>query len=177
VTLRPSRGVFTGRVSATVMDVDVEALFLRYGPLVTRRCRQLLKDEDDAFEVSQDVFVRLLRSQGRLRVRNASGLLYRMATTLSLNRIRDRERKPTTNDEQLLHQLASVGEPTPQLEARSTLGYLFRRHQDSSRVIAVLHFVDGLTLEEVSKAVGMSVSGVRGRLRALRQTLVEMEES
>jgi RNA polymerase sigma-70 factor (ECF subfamily) len=100
-----------------------------------------------------------------------------MATNLSLNRIRDRNRKPTTNDEELLYQLASMEEPAARLEARSTLQYLFGRHRESSRVIAVLHFVDGLTLEEVARKVGMSVSGVRKRLDALRKTLAEMEAS
>jgi RNA polymerase sigma-70 factor (ECF subfamily) len=157
--------------------MDVEALFRRYGPLVIRRCRYLLNDEEEALEVSQEVFVQLLRRRGKLKVRNPSSLLYRMATNLSLNRIRDRNRKPTTNDDELLYQLASMEEPTARLEARSTLQYLFGRHQESSRVIAVLHFVDGLTLEEVARKVGMSVSGVRKRLDALRKTLAEMEES
>lgn len=159
------------------MTTDVEELFRRYGPLVLRRCRQLLKDEDEAMDVSQEVFVQLLRRSGNLSVRHPSGLLYRMATNLSLNRIRDRKRKPIGNDEELLSQLAAVEEPTARLEARSVLGHLFEKHRDSSRVIAVLHFVDGLTLEEVAKQVGMSVPGVRKRLHALRQTLLQMEES
>jgi RNA polymerase sigma-70 factor (ECF subfamily) len=157
------------------MNIDVEDLFRRYGPLVIRRCRQLLKDEDEALEVSQDVFVQLLRRRGNLKVRNPASLLYRIATNLSLNRIRDRKRRPTTNDDELLYQLASVEEPNAHLEARSTLGYLFGKHPASSRVIAILHYVDGLTLEEVAKHVGMSVPGVRKRLRALRHTLAEME--
>ena len=61
-----------------------------------------MKDEDEALAVSQDVFVQLLRRRGKLKVRSPSNLLYRMATNLSLNRIRDRQRKPTTNDEVLL---------------------------------------------------------------------------
>jgi RNA polymerase sigma-70 factor (ECF subfamily) len=156
--------------------MDVEDLFRRYGPLVVRRCRQLLKDEDEALEVSQDVFVQLLRRRGNLSVRNPSNLLYRMATNLSLNRIRDRKRKPAEKDDDLLYQLASMEEPTARLEARSVLGYLFGRHPESSRVMAVLHFVDGLTLKEVAEKVGMSVSGVRKRLDALRQTLSDLEE-
>ena len=148
--------------------MDVEDLFRRYGPMVIRRCRRLLKDEDEALEVSQDVFVQLLRRRGRLDARQPSSLLYRIATNLSLNRIRDRKRRPTTNDEDLLDRIASLEEPTARLEARSVLEHLFGKHQESSRVIAVLHFVDGLTLEEVAKKVGMSVSGVRKRLSALR---------
>jgi RNA polymerase sigma-70 factor (ECF subfamily) len=153
-----------------------EELFRQYGPMVIRRCRQLLKNEDEALEVSQDVFVQMLRRRGKLDVREPSNFLYRTATNLSLNRIRDRNRKPTTSDEEFLYQLASVAPPTAWLEARSILRYLFGKHQESSRIIAVLHFVDGLTLEEVARRVGMSVSGVRKRLTALRQTLAGMEE-
>jgi DNA-directed RNA polymerase specialized sigma24 family protein len=35
----------------------------------------------------------------------------------------------------------------------------------------VLHHVDGLTLEEVAAEVGMSVSGVRKRLRTIKDKL------
>jgi RNA polymerase sigma-70 factor (ECF subfamily) len=37
--------------------------------------------------------------------------------------------------------------------------------------MAVLHYVDGLTLEQVAAETGLSVSGVRKRLKKLRQTL------
>ena len=45
------------------------------------------------------------------------------------------------------------------------LDWLFGRQPESSRTIAVLHFVDGLTLEEVARQTDLSVSGVRKRLR------------
>ena len=100
-----------------------------------------------------------------------------MATNLCLNRIRDnRRRSETSGDEELLDRIADLDDPESRLEARSVLDYLFRRHRESTRTIAVLHFVDRMTLEEVAREAGMSVSGVRKRLRALRQTLVEMEE-
>ena len=51
------------------------------------------------------------------------------------------------------------------------LDWLFNRHPESSRTIAVLHYVDGLTLEQVADEVGLSVSGVRKRLRKLRDTV------
>ena len=41
----------------------------------------------------------------------------------------------------------------------------------SSQTIAVMHLVDGMTLEEVAAEAGMSVSGVRKRLRTLRARL------
>jgi RNA polymerase sigma-70 factor (ECF subfamily) len=52
--------------------------------------------------------------------------------------------------------------------ARSMLGRLFGSEPTSSQSIAVMHLVDGMSLDEVVRQVGMSVSGVRKRLRSLR---------
>ncbi len=157
------------------MDLDVEELSRRYGPMVLRRCRQLLRDEDEANDASQDVFVRLLEYRGRLSATYPSSLLYRIATNVCLNRIRDRGRKPESPDEELLLTIASSEVPGGRSEARLLLDRLFGRHPESTRAMAVLHFVDGLTLEQVASETRMSVSGVRKRLRNLRRTLAEIE--
>jgi len=156
--------------------LDVEELTRRYGPMVLRRCRQLLRDEDDAMDATQDVFVRLLERRDRLEVRYPSSLLYRVATNVCLNRIRDRRRRPTTSDDELLHRIASAEDPGAAAEARTLLDRLFGRYPESSRTIAVLHHLDGLTLEQTAREVGLSVSGVRKRLRTLRQALHQWEK-
>jgi RNA polymerase sigma-70 factor (ECF subfamily) len=155
--------------------LDVEELTNRYGPMVLRRCRRLLRDEDEAMDACQDVFVRLIESSGRLSARHPSSLLYRMATNLCLNRIRDRRRRRATEDDTALTRIASAERPGAGTEARALLDRLFGRHPESSRTIAVLHYLDGLTLEQVAAEVGLSVSGVRWRLRSLRATLAAWE--
>ena len=60
-------------------------------------------------------------------------------------------------------------------EARGVLDKLLGYEPESTGTIAVLHLHDGFSLEEVAREVGMSVSGVRKRLRGLRHTLTEME--
>ncbi len=155
--------------------VDIDELWARYGPLVLRRCRQILHDEDEALDVTQDVFVQLLRRRESLAIRFPSSLIYRMATNLSLNRIRDRQRGPVSIDEARLADIARLEDPDAVVHARRLLDRLFSRHRASTRLMAVSHFVDGLTLEEVAREFGMSVSGVRKRLRGLRETLEQWE--
>jgi RNA polymerase sigma-70 factor (ECF subfamily) len=157
--------------------MNVEELYQRYGPMVMRRCRQLLRDEEQALDATQDVFVRLLQAQGRLRDQYPSSLLYRMATNHCLNRIRDRRRRPETTDEALLHRIADQEDVEERLTARGLLERLFMRQQESTRTMAVLLYVDGLTLEEVAREVGLSVSGVRKRMRGLRASLIELEST
>jgi RNA polymerase sigma-70 factor, ECF subfamily len=156
-------------------ELDVGELCRRYGPMVLRRCRQLLRNEDEAMDVCQDVFVRLLKNRHRLTDQYPSSLLYRIATNLSLNRIRDRRRRVEASEDALLEQIAATEDPEARSAARSVLDRLFGKHPESTRTLAVLHYLDGLTLEQVAETAGMSVSGVRKRLRALRQTLAAME--
>lgn len=157
--------------------LDVESLSRRYGPMVLRRCRRLLGDENEAMDACQDVFVRLVERRQRLDGRYPSSLLYRMATNICLNRIRDRGRQPegASQDEETLYEIACAERSGAQSDARMLLDRLFGRHPESSRTIAVLHYVDGLTLDEVAQEAGISVSGVRKRLRRLRDVLREME--
>ena len=157
--------------------MDVDMLYRRYGPMVMRRCRQLLGDEDEALDATQDVFVRLLTRRDRLRDYAPCSLLYRMATNLCLNRIRDARRRKTTTNSTLLEQIACWEDVEGQIEARTVLAKLFGRQRESTRTMAVLYYVDGMTLQEVAKEVGMSASGVRKRLLGLRAALQKMEKS
>jgi len=143
--------------------------------MVLRRCRALLRDEAAAVDAMHDVFVQLLTHAGRLEDRGLSSLLYRIATHLCLNRLRARRRRPESPDEALLARIADADDTEARTGARAVLDRLFGREVASTRTIAVLHLVDGLTLAEVASEVGMSVSGVRKRLRNLRSNLVELE--
>jgi len=158
-----------------VTDEEVERLCARYGAMVLRRCRRLLGREEDARDACQDVFVRVVVHQHRLDARHAASLLYRMATNVCLNRIRDRRHEPAGVDDELLFRIACTEEPMAGSHARLLLDRLFGRQPESSRTMAVLHYVDGLPLREVAAATGLSVSGVRKRLRGLRAMLKEIQ--
>ena len=159
------------------MPIDVEALYRKYGPMVLRRCRQLLQDEDQALDAMQDTFVQLLRYQERLTDHGPSSLLYRIATNTCLNALRSRKRRPRSGQEELLMEIASLDDHEERSVTRAFLDELFSREQESTRTIAVLHYVDRLTLEETAAEVGLSVSGVRKRLRTLKARGLALEEA
>lgn len=151
------------------MAIDVDACYRTYGPMVLRRCRRLLRDEERAVDAMHDVFVQLLRNEHRLDGTAPSSLLLQIATNVCLNRIRTGRRHPEHPEDELLQELAAGADDAEgQSLARRILGRIFGAEPPSTGVIAVLHLVDGLTLEEVAREVGMSVSGVRKRLRTLR---------
>ena len=140
--------------------------------MVLRRCRALLRDENKAVDAMHDVFVDLLRHHQRLDERAPGGLLLTMATHVCLNRLRSESRRPEDPDQEILTQIASLNDDIENASlARRILDRLFLGEPPSTRLIAVLLYVDRLTLEEVAAEVGLSVSGVRKRLRTLKKRL------
>lgn len=156
------------------LPIDVGKYYATHGPMVLRRCRALLKDEEAARDAMHDVFLKLLDKEKELDDRAPSSLLYRIATNVSLNKIRSKKSKPE-GEESLLERIAHAEDKQQEVAARSTLRKLFGQAPPSSGAMAVMHLHDGLTLEEVAMEFQMSVSGVRKRLRALRSELQELE--
>lgn len=154
------------------MAIDLEATYLRYGPLVYRRCRTLLRSDAQAEEAMQDVFVKLWQQRDSLHDGALSSLLFQMATQVSLNRLRTRRRHPEDADDARLMEIASATDEDERSTAALLLDKILGREPVSTRLIATLHYVDGMTLEEVAAEVSMSVSGVRKRLRTLRERVV-----
>ena len=167
------------------MALDVESHYLRYGPMVLRRCRSLLRDPAKAEDAMQDVFVSLIRNEDRLRDEAPGALLLRVATNVCLNRLRGERRRPEDahDDDDLALRIARAddgggGDAESRTLARSVLGKLFGGNDPlaaSTRSLAFMHLVDGMTLEEVARESRLSVSGVRKRLRSLKGRLAELE--
>jgi RNA polymerase sigma-70 factor (ECF subfamily) len=143
--------------------------------MVLRRCRALLRDEEAAVDAMHDVFVQLLRHGDRLDESRPASLLLRIATNVCLNRVRASRRTPYDAVDPQLLAIAAAVRPEGGWLARLHLRDAFRAELQSTRLIAVLHHVDGLTHEEVAREVGLSVSGVRKRLRGLRARLQSLE--
>ncbi|MCB9689676.1 MAG: sigma-70 family RNA polymerase sigma factor [Alphaproteobacteria bacterium] len=157
------------------MGIDVEQCYHRFGSMVIRRCQQLLGDEQAAVDAAQDVFLELVRHQSRLEDRGLSSLLWRTATNTCLNRLRSRRRRPEDADGDVITRIALAPEAEERVLAGLVLERLFGREPASTRTMAVMLLVDRMTLEEVAELHGLSVSGVRHRIRVLKQRIPELE--
>ena len=154
----------------------MSGLYETYAPMVFRRCVYMLRDESEAQDMMQEVFLRVFDRMDTLDLSQPSSLLWNTATRLCLNRIRDKHRRGLDVDSsELLLTIACADEEDDSFGAQSVLAKLFSKEPESSRTIAVLHFVDGMTLEETAREVNLSVSGVRKRLRGLQAKLKNLE--
>ncbi len=159
------------------MEIDVEQYYKKYGPMVLRRCRFILKDEDLAYDAMQDVFVNLLKNKNRLKGDYPSSLLYKIATNVCLNMIRSRKKETLDTGGDLLDTIAAFDDSEERIFTEDILDKIFSREKATTREIAVMHYVDNLTLEETAIESGLSVSGVRKRLRVLKEKAQIFRES
>ena len=150
------------------MAIDATTWYEKYGPMVIRRCRSMLRDPDDAMDAVHDVFVNLLRGGGRLHGRYPSSLLYTMATNICLNRLRKRKRLTFRdfNDEET--SLPVRDENFDQVEAELLTEIILKGESERDRTICYMYHVDGMTLKEIGEATGLSISGTRKRLEAFK---------
>lgn len=170
------------------MEIDITAYYEQYGPMVLRRCRFLLKDEERALDAMQEVFVKLLESQHQLEGTYPSSLLYRIATNVCLNMIRSKSRSRTDYNPDLVDAAAGHDDVAGRTEAHDFLERIFAAEEAgsgttrgrsaapvSTREIAVMYYLDSMTYEEVARETGLSVSGIRKRLRNLKQKAIQLE--
>jgi len=150
-------------------------LYEAYAPMVFRRCVFLLKDDSEAKDMVQNVFLRVYERVESLDLSQPSSLLWNTATRLCLNRIRDKKRRGLDVDSSELLLTIACAEEDDGREAGGILARIFSKEQESTRTIATLHYVDGMTLEETAETVGLSVSGVRKRLRTLQARIKNLE--
>ena len=150
-------------------------LYEAYAPMVFRRCVFLLKDDSAAKDMVQNVFLRVYERVESLDLSQPSSLLWNTATRLCLNRIRDKKRRGLDVDSSELLLTIACAEEDDGREAGGILARIFSKEQESTRTIATLHYVDGMTLEETAETVGLSVSGVRKRLRTLQARIKNLE--
>lgn len=214
------------------MEIDIAAYYEQYGPMVLRRCKFLLKDEERALDAMQEVFVKLLENHHRLAGTYPSSLLYRIATNVCLNMLRSKSRSRTDYNPDLVEAAAGHDDVAGRAEAQDFLERLFAAEEAgrgaprgrpnggrrdvspprdagtpdadgsswgdhgpgsigaaeppgkenlrspaavSTREIAIMYYLDSMTYDEVARETGLSVSGIRKRLRTLKQTAKRLE--
>jgi RNA polymerase sigma-70 factor (ECF subfamily) len=153
--------------------LDIPALYRRYGDLVLGRCRTILRNDADAQDALQEVFLKLYRFKDNFRGdAQPSTFLYRITTTTCLNRIRSRRRHPEDPVEEL-PPLPSTESVLDALAVRQLLDTLLNEADDKTRECLVYHFVDGMTHDEVGEMVELSGAAVRKRISTFRASLSE----
>ncbi len=165
-----------------------DEMVTRYWDRIYSMVHQLLRNPQDAEEVTQDAFIRAHRGLANFRGESAfSTWLYQIATNLARNRYwywwrrkRDQtvsiDSPVSANNEMTLSEIIPAEVETPDditvtAEFVSRIGAGMEKLSPKHREILVLRNVKNLSYEEISSILSISVGTVKSRIARARESL------
>ena len=162
-----------------------EELVRRYERKVYNITYRLMGNEQDASEALQDAFLRAYRFIGKFQFKSSFFTwLYRIATNVSLSKLRKREKVDIVSIDQPVNEAGDLAFEIPdvkygpeklmqQRELRAAIQKAVDELADDYREVVVLRDLEGLSNEEVSNVLHLSVAAVKSRLHRGRLVLRE----
>ncbi|MDX2245684.1 MAG: RNA polymerase sigma factor [Bacteroidia bacterium] len=148
---------------------------------VYNTCWGFLRNDEDAEDMAQEVFMEVYRSVGKFEAQAQIGTwLYRIAVNKSLELIRSRKRKKrfafllSFSSDTPFTEPHSTDHPGVILENRERAGLLFQAMEklpESQRTAFTLHKVEGLSYVEVGEIMHQSVSSVESLMVRAKKNL------
>lgn len=150
-------------IEKTVESLSPEALSRLYLKRVYGFCRSMLRDERDAEDACQEVFLTVLRRWDQLgSVRNPLPWLMKVARLTCLW-VRRKRRTDAPIGEM---EIDAPVDPGPPVEPREELGKVrqaVERLPERYQAVLAMHYQQGMSQEEIAEAMELS----RGALRVL----------
>jgi len=155
-----------------------KVLIQKYQQLVTNTSFKILRNEEDAKDVCQDVFFEAYRSMLSLRqTDDISFWLYRVALNKSLNYL-----NKTKNQQRAIcldsgePELVAEDTPSPhkKIELKEAKQILYQAIQQLPKRqcdVFMLHKVEGLSNKEISKILNISLSGIESLMHRAKENL------
>ena len=151
-------------------DAELQAAFNQHKDAVYRFAWRMSGSPAAAEDITQDVFVGLLRHPDRFEADRGTlrAFLLGIARNLALKRWRAEHRYEPLDDEP-----AGVVEPIDHNrgEVGDMVGRAVQALRPLQREVVILVEYEGLTLVEVARAVGADVGTVKSRLHRARENL------
>lgn len=160
-----------------------EALVKKHHGAVYRLALTMTKNAGDAEEVTQETFLKVYNKLDSFRGDSKfSSWLYRVTANFALMRLRKLRRQPTAVLDDLLLEFQETGEQERpasdwseradrQLENKELGGKIdgaIQQLPEKYRIILVMRDVEGMSNEDISLALGMSVPAVKSILHRSR---------
>lgn len=167
-----------------VPTTEASALFSTYHDRLYRYVLSLVHNPAEAEDLTQDTFLRAYTHRDSLRDPNAiRGWLYRIATRVCLDRLRQRVAPVSLDDHEGegARPIDSVPSESPsalEIAEREETGACVQRCldflSDSYRAVILLHEAHALTAVEIAELLGENVGTVKIRLHRARKKLQEI---
>lgn len=146
-------------------------IFQEHYDLVYRTAYSITRTAEDAEDVVQSIFLRLLRRESLPDLTsNPKGYFYRAAVNLSLKTIRSRQRHVLTGDSEKFESAGNTATSDSDEELDRVLWHAIAELNEGAAQTLILRYIHGYSLAEIAKLLGttrstVAVSLFRSRMR------------
>lgn len=154
----------------------VAELINRYKGMVYTIALNILKNREEAEEVAQDAFVKAFTKINLYRMDcSFSSWLYRIAYNTAISRIREQKRAKEYEKEivatESFEQQAKAFGNLEQDDRKRYLKMAMSRLDSDEKLMLILFYFDGKSMEEIAQITGYSNSNVKVKIFRARKTL------
>jgi len=159
------------------LRLTAEQVYRAYGPRVYNIARKMVSNEKDAEDVTQDVFLQVVRKLPTFRGEAALPTwLHRVTINAALAHRRKRSLRQQDEPDGLFEELPEEGVSSPEAalldeERLRLLNEAIAGLSDTYRGVLVLSELEGLSDAAIGERLGLSVPAVKSRLHRARQLL------
>jgi RNA polymerase sigma-70 factor, ECF subfamily len=169
-------------MSASPETLDAGSLFASHHDRIYRYILRMMRNASEAEDLTQETFLRAYQRRDSLRdALAARGWLYRIATHVCLDRLRQHRHDVSLDSEGAGDRVARLSSALPSLvevaERQETSRCVQRCLDflpDTYRAILLLHLAHKLTATEIAGLLGLKLSTVKMRLHRARHSLQQI---
>ena len=166
--------IIEGDTSAFSVLVD------RYKDLVFTLAMRMVKNREEAEEVSQDTFIKVYKSLNKFKGNSKfSTWIYRVAYNTCLDRIKriKRDYNVVAIDEFTEHQIKTIDNALDKMEEqehKDKIQQCLQLLPSDDSFLLTLYYFEEQSLEEISKVVGLTANNVKVKLYRSRKKLTSI---
>lgn len=164
---------FTGSTRRP-LEQEFDRIFREHYPLVFRTAYGVTGNPEDAEDVVQTIFLRLLRSEFPPEcMRSPKAYLYRAAVNLSLNVVRLRQRHVLTGDVEHFEGAVAIGAGPDETRHQRLYEAIAGLDAEDSEIL-ILRYVHDYSNADIARLLGKSRGAVAVRLFRSRARLKQL---
>jgi len=149
---------------------DFSTLYKKYAPDVFRFALYLSGNRSQAEDITSETFVRAWTSPESIEVATVKGYLFTIARNLFLQGLRRKSRHVKLDKELPDPQASPYVQAEQKEEFRALLAGL-QELQEIDRAALLMRALDGMGYEEISQALGISISSAKVKIHRARLAL------
>jgi len=151
-------------------DAELRTIYERHGSLVLSRCRSILKSEDEAWDATQDIFIKLYKALPTIQKKES---IYSWLLSASTNHcISILRKRRTIGFDEAIHS-GTPGEAVPHQERELLLKEVMTRFfapwDKITRDVVMYAYFDGYKQDEIAQLTGIGESTVRKYLTMFKR--------